>query len=54
MHHRMCPRRYRFWKFVADIFLLLITHGLWVFYILWRFVRSNDCCRQPYYGGYYR
>lgn len=33
---RQC-RRYGFWKFVGDVIMTLLTHGLW---LIWIFIRE--------------
>ena len=34
-------KRYGFWHFMLDLFLIHITGGLWFFWLLIRFLRSN-------------
>lgn len=34
-------KRYGFWHFMLDLFLINITGGLWFLWILIRFLRSN-------------
>lgn len=41
-------KRYGFWSFVGDVFMTLITYGLW---LIWVFVREMRKSRSsPYYG----
>jgi hypothetical protein len=35
--------RYGFGSFIFDLFMLMITGGLWVFWILYRFIRRPHC-----------
>jgi hypothetical protein len=40
-------KRYGFWKFVGDVFMTLITYGLW---LIWIFIREMRNRRSsPYY-----
>lgn len=38
-------KQYGFWKFVGDVFMVLITYGLW---LIWIFVREMRKSRCPY------
>jgi hypothetical protein len=34
-------RRYTFGRFLLDLFLTVITHGLWLLWLLFKFLRSR-------------
>lgn len=53
-HHPCCRYRpYKLWKLFADATLLLLTHGLWIIYIIWRLVRNDRCDCRRYRGRWY-
>lgn len=37
----MCKKRYGFWNFMGDLFMICITGGLWLVYIFIREMRNR-------------
>ena len=37
MYYYKPPRKYGFWRFMLDVFMVLVTGGFW---IIWIFVRE--------------
>jgi hypothetical protein len=48
-------RRYTLGRFVLDLFLTVITHGLWLLWLLFKYLRAERLMagRHRYYGKWH-